>query len=91
MPEAPIEFATPLREVEVMVMERCKEIGLLNKGSEIVIIKGDLCDKLGIEVNIKRKMMMQIANREKEKMQGCVKYLELEVGGVKTYAHVFVI
>jgi len=32
-----------------------------------------------------------MANGEKEEMQGCVEYLELEVGGVKTYAHAFVV
>ena len=34
---------------------------------------------------------MQTANRGKEELQGCVEYLELEVGGVKTYAHAFVV
>jgi len=34
---------------------------------------------------------MQTANGGTEKMMGCVKYLELEVGGVKTYAHAFVV
>ena len=85
VPEAPVEFAMPLREVEVMVMGRHREMGLLDEGSEIVIIRGDLCDELGVKVNMKRKMMMQTANGGKEEMQGCVEYLELEVGGVKTY------
>ena len=34
---------------------------------------------------------MQTANGEKEELQGCVEYLELEVGGVKTYTHIFVV
>jgi len=34
---------------------------------------------------------MQTANGGKEKLQGCVEYLKLEVGGVKTYAHAFVV
>ena len=33
---------------------------------------------------------MQTANGGKEKLQGCVEYLKLEVGGVKTYAYAFV-
>jgi len=36
-------------------------------------------------------MTMQTTNRGKEKIQGCVEYLELEVGGVKTYACMFVV
>ena len=35
--------------------------------------------------------MVQTANGGKEELQGCVEYLELEVGGVKTYAYVFVV
>ena len=35
--------------------------------------------------------MMQTVNGGKEELQGYVEYLELEVGGVKTYAHVFVV
>jgi len=34
---------------------------------------------------------MQTANGGKKELQGCVEYLELEVGGVKTYAHAFVV
>ena len=34
---------------------------------------------------------MQTANGGIEKMMECVEYLELEVGGVKTYAHAFVV
>jgi len=91
VPEAPVEFAMPLREVEVMVMGRHRKIGLLDEGSEIMIIRRDLYNELGVEVNMKRKMTMQTANGGKEEIQGCVEYLELKVGGVKTYTHVFVV
>jgi len=36
-------------------------------------------------------MTMQTANGGTEKMIGCVEYLELEVGRVKTYAYAFVV
>jgi len=91
LPEMPVEFPTPLREVEVVVIGRYRELGLLDEGSEIVIVREDLCKELGLEVNKKRRMTMQTANRGKEEMQGCVEYLELEVRGVKTYAHAFVV
>jgi len=91
IPGTPLEFTTLLREVEVVVMERQRELGLLDEGSEIVIVQEDLCDELGLEVNRKRRMMIQTANGGKKKLQGCVEYLELEVGEVKTYAHAFVV
>jgi len=91
LPEMPVEFATPLREVEVVVMGQRHELGLLDEGSEIVIVREDLCKELGLKVNKKRRMTMQTANGRKKEMQGCMEYLELEVGGVKTYAHAFVV
>jgi len=91
MPGTPLEFATPLQEVEVVVMGRQRELGLLDEGSEIVIVRKNLCNELELEVNRKRRMTMQIANGGKEELQGCVEYLELEVGGVKTYAYAFVV
>jgi len=91
MPGTPLEFMTPLQEVKVVVMGRQRELGLLDERSEIVIIWEDLCNELGLEVNRKRKIIMQIANRGKKKLQGYVEYLELEVGEVKTYAYVFMV
>jgi len=38
MPKMPLEFTTPLREIEVVVMGRCREWGLLDEGLEIVIV-----------------------------------------------------
>jgi len=46
---------------------------------------------MGLVVNREWKMTMQTANGEKEGMLGCVEYLELEVEGVRTYVHVFVV
>ena len=64
---------------------------MLDEGSEIVIVREDLCKELKLEVNKKRRMTMQMVNGGKEKIQGYVEYLELEVGGVKIYAHAFVV
>lgn len=74
-----------------MVIEQCHKLGLLDKGLEIVIVQENLCKKLGLKVNKKRRMTIQTANGRKEEIQGCVEYLELEVRGVKTYAHTFVV
>jgi len=38
MPGTLLEFVAPLREMEVVVMGRQQELGLLDVGSEIVII-----------------------------------------------------
>jgi len=38
VPKMPLEFTTPLQEIEVVVMGRCQEWGLLDEGSEVVIV-----------------------------------------------------
>jgi len=50
-----------------------------------------LYKELGLEVNKKRRITMQITNRGKKEIQGYVEYLELKVREVKTYAHAFVV
>jgi len=52
----------------VVVIEQCCELGLLDKGLEIVIIWEDLCDELGLEVNRKQKLTMQTANKGKKEI-----------------------
>jgi len=58
LPEIPVEFVTPLQEIEVVVIGRHREMGLLDESSEIVIVQEDLCKELGLEVNKKRRMTM---------------------------------
>ncbi|KAF8802583.1 hypothetical protein BYT27DRAFT_7060660, partial [Phlegmacium glaucopus] len=72
-------------------MGRREEVGLLDEGSEIVVMRRDLCEELGAVVNKNRRMTMQVANNVKEGLEGCVEFLEIDVGGVKTYAHAFVV
>jgi len=72
-------------------MGRCWEWRLLDEGLEVVIVREDLCNEMGLVVNREQKMTMQTANGGKEGMLGCVEYLELEVEGVRTYAHAFVV
>jgi len=58
MPDA-IEFSMPLWEVEVTIMGRQREFGLLDEGSEIVILREDLRQELDVELNVERRMWMQ--------------------------------
>ncbi|EKM81912.1 hypothetical protein AGABI1DRAFT_90243 [Agaricus bisporus var. burnettii JB137-S8] len=85
VPGLSLDFLTPLREVEVIVhgMEgkEVKEMGLLDEGSEIVLIQKDLCEELKLET----------ANGGKEELEGCIEFLGITVEGVPTYAHAFVV
>ena len=41
---------------------------MLDEGSEIVIVRKDLCKEPGLEVNKKRRMTMQMTNGGKEEI-----------------------
>ena len=86
-----VEFAEPLRKLKVIVNGKKEQPGLLNGGSEIVLIREDLWKEVGASVNVKRKMMMEAANRSTSELPGCVEMLEIDVEGLKTWAHAFIV
>ncbi|KAF8805848.1 hypothetical protein BYT27DRAFT_7103566, partial [Phlegmacium glaucopus] len=87
----PLEFCTPLREIKVALKGKTSEWGVLDDGSEIVVVRKDLWEELGFDVNKERLMMMQAANGSRERMEGCAEFLEVTVGDVRTWVHAFVV
>ena len=79
-----VEFAEPLCELKVIVNGKKEEPALLDGGSEIVLIREDLWKKVGASVNVKRRMMMEVANSSTSELLGCVEMLEIDVEGLKT-------
>lgn len=86
-----LDFCMPLHEMDVVVGGKVVEAALLDEGLEIVVIRKDLWRDSGYGVNKARTMSMQTANLGEEEMEGCVEYLELEVRGIRTWAHAFVV
>ncbi|KAJ3845921.1 hypothetical protein EV368DRAFT_70324 [Lentinula lateritia] len=83
-----IEFATPLREIEVELFGGKKELALLDEGSEIVLVRKDVWEELGFKVNREQEMMMRTADGSTAPLEGCAEYLEIMVDGLRTWAHV---
>jgi hypothetical protein len=50
-----------LREVEVKLAGDVVDMGLLDDGSEIVVVRKDLWEKLGYGAHEEKKMLMQVA------------------------------
>jgi hypothetical protein len=67
------------------------ELGLLDEGSEIVVIREDIWKKTKAPINKEAPMRMQTANGGSQEMAGCVEMLEIEVEGIKTWAHAYVV
>ncbi|KAG5647322.1 hypothetical protein H0H81_007762, partial [Sphagnurus paluster] len=88
--DIPLDFMTPLREVGVEVGGKSVD-ALLDEGSEIVVVRRDLWEELGLEVNVERLMVMETANGGKEKMGGCSEFMEIVVDGMTTWGHAYVV
>jgi hypothetical protein len=86
-----VEHATPLRELRVTINGVHSEMGLLDEGSEIVVIREDAWKKTNAPLNERVRMRMQTANGGSQDMKGCLEMLEIEVAGIKTWAHAYVV
>jgi hypothetical protein len=70
-----IEHTMPLREICVMLNRVHPELGLLDEGSEIVMIQEDIWRKTNAPRNQQTHMRMQTANGEAQEMGGCIQML----------------
>jgi hypothetical protein len=91
VPGVKLEYTTLLREISVKVGGVGLVTGTLDDGSKLVVISRRKVDELGLKVNKKRLLSMEAANGSIEVMRGCVEWLEIEVSGIKTWGHVYVV
>ena len=56
------EFSLPLREIDVLVNSCKTEAGVLDQGSQIVVIREDLANEVGAQINTQRILRMEGAN-----------------------------
>ncbi|KIK32962.1 hypothetical protein CY34DRAFT_42394, partial [Suillus luteus UH-Slu-Lm8-n1] len=80
-----------LREIRVTLNGIHSELGLLDEGSEIVVIREDVWRKTNAPINQSVRMHMQTANGGSQEMAGCLEMLEIDVEGIKTWAHAYVV
>ncbi|KAG1902002.1 uncharacterized protein F5891DRAFT_1187029 [Suillus fuscotomentosus] len=90
-PPLQIEHVTPLHEIHVTLNGTHSELVLLDEGPEIVIIRQDVWEKTNAPINQDVQMRMQTANGSSQEMAGCLEMLEIDVEGIKTWAHAYIV
>ncbi|KAG2746060.1 hypothetical protein P692DRAFT_201693753, partial [Suillus brevipes Sb2] len=80
-----------LREIRITLNGMHSELGLLDEGSEIVVIREDVWKKTNAPINPDVRMRMQTANGGSQELAGCLEMLEIDVEGIKTWAHAYVV
>ncbi|KAJ7177759.1 hypothetical protein C8R46DRAFT_1212490 [Mycena filopes] len=89
--DVPVQHSTLLRECVVVVNGKQEELGLLDDGSEIVVIRDDLFRELNLLVNKRYALNMQTVSDVVSLLPGCVERLLLVVGRVRTWARAYVV
>jgi len=65
------EFALPLRKIDVLVNNCSTEAGILDQGSQIIVIRKDLANEVGARINTQRTLRMEGANSSTSRTLGC--------------------
>jgi len=83
-------FCLPLQELDILVGNTLNVPAIYDTGSQIVVIRKDIIQSLGIHINTQQLIEMEGANGTTNWMVGCAKNLSLQVGDVpfKIHAHV---
>jgi len=83
-------FCLPLQELDVLVGNTLNVPAIYDTGSQIVVIRKDIIQSLGIYINTQQLIEMEGANGATNWTVGCAENLSLQVGDVpfKIHAHV---
>src|SRR5713226_8788356 len=85
------EYSLPLCEIDILVNNLQTEAGVLDQGSQIVIIWKDLTKEVGARINTQFTLCMEGANSSTSYTLGCAKDLNMHIGDVSFAIHAHVI
>jgi hypothetical protein len=85
------EFSLPLWEVNILVNGTILEAGLLDTGSQIVIIREDLALEAQATINKVHRLQMEAASGTISWTLGCAENLPLTVGSISCLVHAHVV
>ena len=85
------EYSLPLREIDVLVNDTISEAGILDQGSQIIVIRQDLAQEAGVLVNHQHQLEMEGANGLVSKTIGCAENLTMQVGDVAFEVHAHIV
>ena len=85
------EFSLPLREIDVVVNNLCTEAGVLDQGSQIVVIREDLAKEVGAQINTQRTLRMEGANGSTSRTLGCAEDLNMRISDISFTIHAHVV
>ena len=85
------KYSLPLREVDILINDLVPETGILDQGSQIVVIRQDLAMEAGAHINFEHQLEMEGANGLVSKTLGCAENLTMQIGDVTFEVHAHVV
>jgi len=85
------KYSLPLREIDVLINGTISEAGVLDQGSQIIIIRRDLTQEAGALMNPDHQLEMEGANGLVSKTLGCAENLSMRVGDISFEVHAHVV
>jgi hypothetical protein len=87
----PAKYSHPLREIDVLVNGIVPEAGILDQGSQIIVIRWDLAREAEVQFNPNFQLEMEGANGLSSKTMGCAKNLTMQIGDVSFEVHTHIV
>jgi hypothetical protein len=84
-------YSLPLREVDIRIGDRVTEAGVIDPGSQIIVIREDLAREVGANINASRILQMEGANGATNWTLGCAEFLPMRAGDVAFEVHAHVV
>ena len=83
-------YLLPLHEIEVEIGNKVVEMGVIDLGSQIIIIWEDLAQQVGATINANCLLEMEGANGATNWTLGCAEYLPMCIGDISFMVHAHV-
>jgi hypothetical protein len=84
-------YSLPLREIDIQIGGKVTEAGVIDPGSQIVVIREDLAREVGATINANRLLQMEGANGATNWTLGCAEYLPMRAGDISFEVHAHVV
>jgi hypothetical protein len=88
---SPPAYSLPLREIDIQVGEKVIEAGIIDPGSQIVVMREDLARAVGAAIITICVLQMERANGATKWTLGCAEYLPMCIGDLLFAVHAHVV
>ena len=85
------EYSLPLRKINVLVNGCHTEAGVLDQGSQIVIIQEDLTNEVSAQINTQQVLCMEGTNGSMSRTLRCAEDLQMHIGDILFTIHAHVV